>query len=171
MPLRSVLSALGLHVFADMFGDGLDEGAGAQALDFGALGKGLPLICYEAVFAHYVGAAIDRPDFLIQLTNDAWFGTFAGPKQHLAQAKMRAIEQGLPMARAANTGISAMIDPYGRVLNSLALNEAGFVDGLLPKPLPPTVYSALGDLPIMILLLSVVFITLLQKMTFGRSRE
>ena len=171
MPLRPVLSALGLHVFADMFGDGFGEGEGAQTLDFGALGKGLPLICYEAVFAHDVGAAKDRPDFLIQLTNDAWFGTFAGPKQHLAQAKMRAIEQGLPMARAANTGISAMIDPYGRVLNSLALNEAGFVDGLLPKPLPPTVYSALGDLLIVILLLSVVFITLLQKMTFGRSRK
>jgi apolipoprotein N-acyltransferase len=110
----------------------------------------------------------DRPDFLIQLTNDAWFGTFAGPKQHLAQAKMRAIEQGLPMARAANSGISAMIGPYGRVLNSLTLNEAGYVDGVLPRPLPPTVYSKRGDLPIAILFLFLIFIAFLQKMTLGR---
>ena len=168
MPLRPVLVALGLHVFADMFGDGFGEGNGAQTLEFGLLGKGLPLICYEAVFAHDVGAAKDRPDFLIQLTNDAWFGTFAGPKQHLAQAKMRAIEQGLPMARAANSGISAMIGPYGRVLNSLTLNKAGYVDGVLPRPLPPTVYSKRGDLPIAILFLFLIFIAFLQKMTLGR---
>ena len=171
MPFRPVLSALGLHVFADMFGNGFGEGDGAKTLDFGPLGKALPLICYEAVFAHDVGGAAERPNFLIQLTNDAWFGTFAGPKQHLAQAKMRSIEQGLPMARAANTGISAMIDPYGRVLKSLALNEAGYVDASLPMPLPPTVYSKLGDLPVALLLIFVTFMVLLSKMTFGRSRD
>jgi len=171
MPFRPVLSALGLHVFADMFGDGFGDGGGAQTLDFGPLGKALPLICYEAVFAHDVGGAAERPDFLIQLTNDAWFGTFAGPKQHLAQAKMRSIEQGLPMARAANTGISAMIDPYGRVLKSLALNEAGYVDASLPMPLPPTIYSKLGDLPIALLLIFVTFMVLLPKMKLGRSRD
>ncbi|HAC48677.1 MAG TPA: apolipoprotein N-acyltransferase, partial [Sulfitobacter sp.] len=71
---------------------------------------------------------------------------------HLAQARMRAIEQGLPMARAANTGISAMIDPQGRVTASLALNTEGFIDAPLPAPLPPTLYSRSGDLPLSVLL-------------------
>ncbi|MEO9895195.1 MAG: nitrilase-related carbon-nitrogen hydrolase, partial [Paracoccaceae bacterium] len=74
-------------------------------------------------------------------------GVDAGPEQHQAQARMRSIEQGLPMARAANTGISAMIGPYGQVLDSLPLDEAGFVDALLPMPLPATVYSRTGDWP------------------------
>ena len=165
IPLRPVLSALGLRAMADMFGDGFARGKGAQIVDFGPLGKALPLICYEAVFAHDVGATPQRPDFLMQLTNDAWFGNFAGPKQHLAQAQMRAIEQGLPMARAANTGISAMIDPYGRITHSLGLNEAGFVDAKLPTPLPPTLYSRIGDAPFAIFLLLVAMTTLVLKMT------
>ena len=74
----------------------------------------------------------------MQLTNDAWFGKGQGPLQHLAQARMRAIEQGLPMARVANTGVSAMIDPWGRITKSLALNEAGLLDATLPAPRPPT---------------------------------
>jgi apolipoprotein N-acyltransferase len=165
IPLRPILSALGLRAMADMFGDGFARGKGAQIVDFGPLGKALPLICYEAVFAHDVGATPQRPDFLMQLTNDAWFGNFAGPKQHLAQAQMRAIEQGLPMARAANTGISAMIDPYGRITHSLGLNEAGFVDAKLPTPLPPTLYSRIGDAPFAIFLLLVAMTTLVLKMT------
>jgi len=110
-------------------------------MDFGPLGKALPLICYEAVFAHDVNAAPERPAFLIQITNDAWFGKGAGPLQHLAQARMRAIEQGLPLARAANTGVSAMIDPRGRVTASLVLNTAGFLDAALPAPRAPTFYN------------------------------
>ena len=169
IPLRPILSAFGLRAMADMFGDGISRGQGAQVVDFGPLGKALPLICYEAVFAHDVGSTPERPNFLIQLTNDAWFGNFAGPMQHLAQAQMRAIEQGLPMARAANTGISAMIDPYGRILQSLGLNEAGFVDAKLPKSLSPTLYSRIGDPPIAFLLLLVALLTLVLKMTRWRS--
>jgi apolipoprotein N-acyltransferase len=165
IPLRPILSAIGLRAMADMFGDGFARGKGAEVVDFGPLGKALPLICYEAVFAHDVGAMPERPNFLIQLTNDAWFGNFAGPKQHLAQAQMRAIEQGLPMARAANTGISAMIDPYGRILDNLDLNEAGFVDAKLPLPLASTPYSRVGDLPVAILLLIVAMMTLVLKLT------
>ena len=168
IPLRSLFAGLGLRAIADVFGDGFAQGDGAEVVDFGPLGKALPLICYEAVFAHDVGATPERPNFLMQLTNDAWFGNFAGPKQHLAQAQMRAIEQGLPMARAANTGISAMIDPYGRITQSLGLNEAGYIDASLPKPLKPTFYSKSGDLPITVLLLFVAFTTLLLKM---RSRR
>ena len=96
----------------------------------------LPLICYEAIFPHELGAPGPRPEWLVQVTNDAWFGELAGPHQHLAQARVRAIEQGLPLARAANTGISAMIDPYGRVLARLELGTEGHLDAELPGPLP-----------------------------------
>ncbi|MEX3314710.1 apolipoprotein N-acyltransferase [Sulfitobacter sp. PS-8MA] len=152
MPMGDLMARFGIHGLAAQEGNGYSSGPGAELLDLGALGTGLPLICYEAVFAHDVNAAPERPSFLMQVTNDAWFGKAAGPKQHLAQARMRAIEQGLPMARAANTGISAMIDPWGRVTASLALNTEGFVDAPLPKPLPPTLYSRSGDLPLALLL-------------------
>ncbi|WP_299627875.1 apolipoprotein N-acyltransferase [uncultured Tateyamaria sp.] len=131
---------------------GYAAGPGARLLDFGALGRALPLICYEAVFAHDVGGAPERPTFLMQLTNDAWFGARSGPQQHLAQARMRAIEQGLPMIRAANTGISAVIDPNGRVTAALGLNMAGYLDAVLPAPAPPTIYSRTGDAPWAVLL-------------------
>ena len=152
MPMGDLMARFGIHGLAAQEGNGYSSGPGARLLDLGALGAGLPLICYEAVFAHDVNAAPARPSFLMQVTNDAWFGKAAGPKQHLAQARMRAIEQGLPMARAANTGVSAMIDPWGRVTASLALNTEGYVDAALPKPLPPTLYSRSGDLPLTLLL-------------------
>lgn len=152
MPFGDLLARFGIYGLASQEGNGYSSGPGPTLLDFGALGKALPLICYEAVFAQDVNAAPERPDFLIQITNDAWFGKAAGPRQHLAQARMRAIEQGLPLARSANTGISAMIDPRGRILAALPLNEAGFVDTTLPLPLPPTVYSRTGDLPFAVVL-------------------
>jgi len=163
MPLGDMLAKIGIHGLAAREGNGYSSGPGAQLLDFGALGKALPLICYEAVFAHDVGAAPERPAFLIQITNDAWFGKGAGPLQHLAQARMRAIEQGLPLARAANTGVSAMIDAAGRVTASLPLNTSGFVDARLPAPRAPTLYSRTGDLPLALLLLAGLLI-----LPFGR---
>ena len=154
MPFADVFAQIGVFGLAQRARGGYASGVGPKLLDFGELGRALPLICYEAVFPHDVNAAPERPDFLIQITNDAWFGKAAGPHQHLAQARMRAIEQGLPLARAANTGISGMIDPYGRVLASLPLNTAGFVDAALPKPLVPTFYSRTGDLPLGFVLLA-----------------
>ncbi len=152
VPLAKLLNRLGIFGLAQQVPSGYGRGPGAKLLDFGPLGRALPLICYEAVFPHHVNATPERPDFLLQITNDAWFGKGAGPHQHLAQARMRAIEQGLPLARSANTGISAMIDPYGRVTKSLPLNSAGIVDAVLPAPLPPTWYSRTGDLPLSLLL-------------------
>ena len=136
---------------------GYTGGPGPQLLDLGALGRALPLICYEVVFAHNVGGAPARPAFLMQLTNDAWFGSRSGPQQHLAQARMRAIEQGLPMVRAANTGISAMIDPKGHITASLPLNTAGYIDVVLPAPGKPTLYSQTGDTPWVLLVLAGLF--------------
>ncbi|WP_299968158.1 apolipoprotein N-acyltransferase [uncultured Roseobacter sp.] len=153
IPLSPIAERLGLTGLAQVSATGFQRGPGPRTLDFGALGRGLPLICYEAVFAHDVNGAPARPDFLIQITNDAWFGQYAGPQQHLAQARMRAIEQGLPLMRAANTGVSAMIDPYGRILRALPLGEQGFIDAPLPAPLPKTLYSRTGDLPLALLLL------------------
>jgi apolipoprotein N-acyltransferase len=118
-------------------------------LDLGPLGLALPLICYEAVFPQDVYRAPMRPDMLLQITNDAWFGQWSGPYQHLAQARIRAIEQGLPMLRAANTGVSAIIDGAGRTLAALPLGTAGHVDMPLPEPLRRTAYSRTGDIPVL----------------------
>ncbi len=146
----------GLRGFAAQEGDGYSAGPGPVLMAFGALGGGLPLICYEAVFPEDASSGEGRADFLLQATNDAWFGEFAGPYQHLAQARMRAIEQGLPMVRAANTGISAMIDPWGRITESLPLGEAGFIDADLPAPLGATPYARVGDWPVLGVLLMVL---------------
>ncbi|MGB3245591.1 MAG: apolipoprotein N-acyltransferase [Sulfitobacter sp.] len=163
VPLGDLLAGIGIYGLAARDGHGYSSGPGAKLLDFGPLGKALPLICYEAVFAHDVNAAPERPAFLIQITNDAWFGKGAGPKQHLAQARMRAIEQGLPLARAANTGISAMIDPRGRVTAALPLNIAGYLDAALPRALPATFYSRTGDLPLACVLLLGLFAVALRS--------
>lgn len=152
IPFRSLAERLGLQALAASMG-GFSKGPGPRLIDFGPLGRGLPLVCYEAVFAHEVNASPERPDFLLQITNDAWFGTYAGPQQHLAQARMRAIEQGVPVMRSANTGISAMIDPAGRILAQLAMNEEGVLDVSLPASLPATIYSRTGDWPVIGLVL------------------
>ena len=89
----------------------------------------------------------DRPGWIINLTNDGWFGISTGPYQHLQQARLRAIEEGLPLVRAANTGISAVIDPSGRIVARLGLGIEGVLDASLPAALPPTVYARLGDIP------------------------
>ena len=153
IPFGNVMAKFGIRSFAAQLGNGYSSGVGPALVDMGALGMALPLICYEAVFARDVNGAPERPAFLMQLTNDAWFGKGQGPLQHLAQARMRAIEQGLPMARVANTGVSAMIDPKGRLTGSLALNTAGFLDAALPEPLAPTPYSRFGEWPFLVVLL------------------
>ncbi|QEW18643.1 Apolipoprotein N-acyltransferase [Marinibacterium anthonyi] len=151
IPLGGLAKRFGIHGLAAEDGDGYSSGPGPVLVDFGPLGKALPLICYEAVFPQDVNGAPGRADFLLQITNDAWFGKRVGPYQHLAQARMRAVEQGLPMLRAANTGISAVIDPDGRVLDSLGLGRAGYIDATLPAPLSPTIYARTGDLPWLVL--------------------
>jgi len=93
----------------------------------------LPLICYEAIFPRELNYEGPEPDALVNITNDAWFGDTPGPWQHFAQARIRAIEQGIPLIRAANNGISAVIDPYGRIITMLKHNETGFTDIDLPE--------------------------------------
>lgn len=146
LPFEDFLSGFGLSGLADLIG-GFDEGKGPRVLTSLKLPPFAPLICYEAIFPSYARVQSIRPDWLVHITNDAWFGSFSGPYQHLAQAQMRAIEQGLPLARSANTGISAMIDPAGRIVAQIDLNEADFLDVALPAPLRQTVYAKLGDFP------------------------
>lgn len=153
IPLSNIADRLGIYGLAAARGRGYSAGPGPKLLDLGVLGAALPLICYEAVFPQDVGGAPARPNLLLQVTNDAWFGTRSGPHQHLAQARMRAIEQGLPMVRAANTGVSAVIDPLGQVLQQVPLGQAGYADASLPGPLPPTLYARTGDWPVFLLLL------------------
>jgi apolipoprotein N-acyltransferase len=150
MPLAGLLGRLGVPALTTLTESGFSAGSGPTIVAAPGVPAFLPLICYEAIFPHGLRAPEGRPEWLVQVTNDAWFGTASGPYQHLAQARVRAIEQGLPLARAANTGISAMIDPYGRVIASLGLGETGYVDTALPPALSVTGYARFGDTPALI---------------------
>ena len=144
IPFGHLARLVGLRSFAAQDGYGFTSGGEVPLIET-PLGRALPLICYEAIFPGHIRAASVRPDYLLQITNDAWFGTFSGPYQHLDQARFRAAEQGLPVVRVANTGISAVIDGQGRVLEQLGLGETGYLDTALPLPLKPTIYSRTGD--------------------------
>ena len=152
MPFPALFRALGIQALAQRTLYGQSPGQGPRVIKVGDLSV-LPLICYEAVFPQHAQAPGDRPDVLMHLTNDAWFGAYAGPQQHLAQARMRAIEQGLPLVRAANTGISAIIDPRGGVVGSLGMGQHGFVDAPLPPALVETLYATTGDMPAVVVML------------------
>ena len=105
-----------------------------------------PLICYESIFPGAVVDGADRPQWLLNLTNDAWYGRTAGPHQHFAINQVRAVEEGLPLVRVANTGISGVVDSYGRVRQLLGLGERGFIDTTLPKAsVGVTAYARMGD--------------------------
>ena len=121
-------------------------GPGPRTLHLPGLPPVSPLICYEVIFPGAVTDPADRPDWLLNLTNDGWYGLSAGPHQHFAIAQSRAVEEGLPLVRAANTGISGVVDAYGRITARLGLGVGGFVDATLPRPLaaaPP--YGRWGD--------------------------
>ncbi|MGA8171184.1 MAG: apolipoprotein N-acyltransferase [Methylocystis sp.] len=139
LPFSGVLRPLGVqHLVPGIW----DVGEGPRRLAAPGLPLAAPLICYEAIFP---GAAVEegaaRPQWLLNVTNDGWFGKTSGPYQHFAQARLRAIEEGLPLVRAANTGISAIVDPYGRILQQLPLGVEGVIDGALPKPAPETFFA------------------------------
>jgi apolipoprotein N-acyltransferase len=140
-------------------------GPGPQTLTLPGLPPVSPSICYEAIFPGVLVASGEpRAQWLINVTNDAWFGDSAGPRQHFASARLRTIEEGLPLIRAANTGISAVVDPYGRVLAQLDLGHEGVLDSPLPVAVPATLYARLGDWVLVILLaVSIALIWLLRR--------
>jgi apolipoprotein N-acyltransferase len=125
-------------------GEGFLPGPGPETLTVANVPPFAPFICYEAIFSHQIVNEADRPDWMVNITNDAWFGNSTGPRQHLAAARLRAVEEGLPLIRAANTGISAAFDAHGREIARLGMNRTGYLDVPLPGRLPPTVYARLG---------------------------
>ncbi|MEO1015786.1 MAG: apolipoprotein N-acyltransferase [Pseudomonadota bacterium] len=154
LPLRPLITALGLSQLAP-YDEGFTAGSGPARISLGGPSFA-PLICYETIFPGALFPKNERPDWLVVVTNDAWFGDAAGPRQHLDQARLRAIETGLPMARAANTGISALIDADGRYLDRIELYRRGVIDAPLPGARKPTVYATTGDWPILISLMGLV---------------
>jgi apolipoprotein N-acyltransferase len=146
MPAQKLFERLGLHHFVHIPG-GFASGYVHSMIIVPGLPPAVPLICYEAIFPDEVASAATiegpRPGLMLNVTDDAWFGMTAGPYQHFAQARLRTIEEGLPLVRAATTGISAVIDPYGRVLAKLALGEEGVLDASLPQKIaaPPYVHA------------------------------
>jgi apolipoprotein N-acyltransferase len=160
VPLRQYLPLPKLTQGASDF----TPGDGHDALEIESLPPFSVLICYEAIFPDEVVKPGTRPAWLLNVTNDAWFGVSSGPHQHLASARLRAIEQGMPLVRAANTGISAIVDPWGRTLKRLDLQRVGILDGPLPQAIQGrTPYARFGDLPILLLSFGVLAIGLILR--------
>ena len=144
LPMRPLLSGIGLSRLAP--GDlDFDPGPGPRTLDVPGLGRIGFQLCYEIIFSGQVVDPDQRPDFIFNPSNDAWFGAW-GPPQHLAQARMRALEEGLPVVRSTPTGISAVIDAEGRLLHAVPRGEAGAIDARLPLPAMPTLFARFGNL-------------------------
>ncbi|MGO8737505.1 apolipoprotein N-acyltransferase [Rhodoblastus sp.] len=163
LPFANVISKLGISQFVAIPG-GFNSGRSSRLLTAPGLPPLLPLICYEAIFpnetARRIAAQAFRPGALLNVTNDGWFGMTSGPYQHFAQARLRTIEQGLPMIRAANTGISAIIDPYGRITAYAPLGVEAVIDGEAPKALAPTFFSRSPILMPLILWISMLLVAL-----------
>ncbi len=160
LPMRPFLSAIGLSRLAPGDFD-FWPGPGARSIDLGKFGKAGIQVCYEIIFSGQVVDPENRPDFIFNPSNDAWFGSW-GPPQHLAQARLRAIEEGLPVIRSTPTGISAVIDAQGTIIASVPMAQAGRIDGRLPQASAPTLFARFGNaLPLglaIILLLSAIAI-------------
>ena len=164
VPFDAVLTRLGVRAVISLPGGFTSGAAQNRALEVGGLPPFGAMICYEAIFPHEVLDRGAEVDWLVHVTNDAWFGRIAGPQQHLAQTRVRAIERGVPVARAANTGVSAMIDAKGQIVSVLTLNTPGtFIVGL-PPVVDSTLYSLFEELGFILMLLGVLIsITLISR--------
>ena len=146
LPFQRFLERLGVQQLTKQIG-GFQAGDRRRLVAVPGAPLALPLICYEIVFPGDVMPKGPRPGWIVNVTNDGWFGFSSGPYQHFQQARVRAIEEGLPLVRAANTGISAVVDPVGRIVNSLPLGTEGVIDSALPQAIGAPIYSRVGDLP------------------------
>jgi apolipoprotein N-acyltransferase len=172
LPFKDTLDWLGLEALTRIRG-GFSVGPSPRPLltipGLPAVG---PLICYEAIFPAAVVQGSDRPGLLINATNDGWFGNTTGPYQHFHQSRIRSVEEGVPLVRAANNGISAMIDPYGRVIRSIGLNARGIIDSSLPMSRSRTLYATYGErcfILVLIIFVLVAFATISYSIIFGES--
>ena len=163
LPFQAVMEKLGFEQLTKVQG-GFLAGDRRRVMSVPGAPPLLPLICYEAIFPSDSATSGERPGWIVNLTNDGWFGISTGPYQHLQQTRVRAIEQGLPVVRAANTGISgAVIDPAGRIVAQLGLGIEGVLDAPLPAALSPTPYARYGDLPAAIAIAAAIVITLTRR--------
>jgi apolipoprotein N-acyltransferase len=169
LPMRPILSSLGLSRLAPGDVD-FDPGPGARTLDLPVIGKAGFQLCYEIIFSGEVVDRKNRPAFLFNPSNDAWFGAW-GPPQHLAQARLRALEEGLPVLRSTPTGISAVIDSDGRLLRSLPWRTAGIIDTRLPAPRAPTPFARLGNLLPLLFALLLAALAMVSQHIAGRPKE
>jgi len=135
------------------------RGVGPRTVEVEGIPPFSPLICYEAIFPWIALNKTQRPSWLLNATNDGWFGNSPGPYQHLAMARMRAIEHGLPLVRAANNGVSMVTDGHGRIIDQLGLNVRGAIDVMLPTELPVTVYGKYGELGLGLLLAIIIIVS------------
>jgi apolipoprotein N-acyltransferase len=169
LPLAWALEPLGFRKVVDL-PESFSAGDGPQSIDVPGIGMTAMLICYEAIFPDHLIDVESRPRWIVNVTNDGWFGASVGPYQHLAQVRMRAVEQGLPIARAANTGVSAMIDPWGRYIAKTKLETRDVLNVNLPQSLEPTPFARWG---VMIIWAFGVFvwssIRFFHRKPFGRS--
>jgi apolipoprotein N-acyltransferase len=163
LPFQDLLEGAGLTQLIDVPG-GFLPGAQRHRIAVPGAPDMLPLICYEAIFPGEAVPTGERPGWLLNLTNDAWFGISSGPYQHFQQARVRAIEEGLPLIRAANSGISAVIDPLGRVIAALPLGHDGVLDAALPRAADVTIYTRIGDFLFSIAVLGTMAASLLVRL-------
>ena len=163
LPLQTLLERVGLQQLTKVAG-GYLSGDRRRSYSVPRAPRMLPLVCYEVIFPGQAVPRDDRPGWVLNLTNDGWFGISSGPYQHFRQARVRMIEEGLPLVRAANTGISAVVDPLGRVIRSLPLGAEGVLDSALPQPVEPTVYVRAGDSPVGLVVAAAFLIVIRRRM-------
>jgi len=164
LPFQDWMERLGFEQLTRQQG-GFIPGSVRRALEVPNAPNALPLICYEAIFPGIRVSHDERPGWMVNLTNDGWFGISTGPYQHLQQARLRAVEQGLPLVRAANTGVSAVIDPLGRIVARLGLGLEGVLDSSLPSAIAPTIYAHAGDIPAAIIVAVGLLLVLSRRLT------
>lgn len=167
VPLESALSVIGIEKLTHGHGAFAAGPSPRRLMKIPGLPPALGLICYEALFPGEIVAGKARPGVIMNVTNDGWFGETTGPYQHFLQARVRAVEEGVPLIRAANNGVSAVVDSYGRVLQMLGLDVRGVMDSPLPEALPPTIYSRAGDW----MLVLVLAVLLASAAFFGKIRH
>ena len=153
LPFEPLMEKIGLMSLTKQVG-GFSAGDRRRSLAVAGAPNMLPLICYEAIFPEEAMPAGERPGWIVNLTNDGWFGISSGPYQHFQQARVLAIAEGLPLVRVANTGISAVVDPVGRVIKSLPLGSEGVLDSSLPQAMPATIFARYGNAGFILILLA-----------------
>jgi apolipoprotein N-acyltransferase len=163
LPFQDFLERLGLMQLTKLPG-GFIPGERRRAMPVPSAPRMMPFICYEIIFPGETKPEGERPGWMINLTNDGWFGPSTGPYQHLQQSRVRSIELGLPLVRAANTGVSAVIDPLGRVVKSLPLGAEGVLDASLPQRIDPPPYARSGDIGVA-MVLGAAFIIIVRRRT------